>query len=85
MDVVHLRGDTDNRVELTASETELEAKAVWSCLCMMNSRFARDFKTVLGSIVTLGKICSAAPNPAFADGCSGQGRRCGVMQNVHYV
>lgn len=63
MDAVRIRGAADDELELTARETGLEAKAVWSCLNMMNSRFCKDFKTVLGCIVTWGEICSAASNP----------------------
>lgn len=52
MDAVHIRGAADDGLELTASETGLEAKAVWSRIHMMNSRFWKDFKTVLGCSVT---------------------------------
>lgn len=52
MDAVHIRGAADDGLELTASETGLEAKAVWSRIHMMNSRFCKDFKTVLGCSVT---------------------------------
>jgi len=52
MDAVHIRGATDDGLELTTSETGLEPKAVLSCLHMINSRFCNDFKTVLGFSVT---------------------------------
>ncbi len=69
MDAVCIRGVADEGLGLTASEAGLEAKAVWSCRNMMNSRFCKDFKTVLGCIVTGGEICSAAPNPIVAKDC----------------
>lgn len=87
MDAVHIRGAADDGLELTASETGLEAKAVWSRIHMMNSRFWKDFKTVLGCSVTWGEICSAATNPTVAEDCSGWGGRYGpkLMLNVYYV
>jgi len=69
MDAVRIRGAADDALGLTASEAGLEAKAVWCCLNMMNSRFCIDFKTVLGCIVTGGEICSAATNPTVAKDC----------------
>lgn len=52
MDAVHIRGATDDGLELTASETGLETKTVQSRLNLMNSRFCKDVKTVLGCSVT---------------------------------
>lgn len=69
MDAVRIRGAADEGLGLMASEAGLEAKAVWCCLNMMNSRFCKDFKTVLGCIVTGGEICYAATNPTVAKDC----------------
>lgn len=84
---MHIRGATDDGLELTASETGLETKTVQSRLNLMNSRFCKDVKTVLGCSVTWGEICSAAPNPTVAEGCSVWGGWYGftLMLNVHYV